>query len=55
MSNTAEKLTGSEETQNDSLVRGGIGFFGGLLLCTAALLAQAALLHSISDHNKKSN
>jgi hypothetical protein len=42
-----EKLAGGE-SHSDSLVRGGIGFFGGLLLCGAALLAQAALLHAVS-------
>jgi hypothetical protein len=55
MSNTPQKLSGSDETHADSLVRGGIGFFGGLLLCGAALVAQAALLQAIAGHNKKSN
>jgi hypothetical protein len=47
------KPAGNEETQGESLIRGGIGFFGGLLLCGAALMAQAALLHAIAG--KKAN
>ncbi len=42
------KLPGSEESQAESLRRGGLAFLGGLLLCGAALAAQAALLHAIS-------
>jgi hypothetical protein len=45
-----EKLLSSSESQNQSLVRGGVGFLGGLLLCGAALMAQAALLHAIAGH-----
>ncbi len=43
----------TQESHSESLVRGGIGFFGGLLLCGAALLAQAALLQAIASSNKK--
>ncbi len=53
--NDSIKLPGSEETQGESLARGGIGFLGGLLLCGAALAAQAALLHMIAGQGKKTN
>jgi hypothetical protein len=49
-----EKISGSE-TQNESLVRGGIGFFGGLLLCGAALAAQAVLLNIIAGQRSAAN
>ena len=42
------KLPGGGASQGEGLLRGGIWFFGGLLLCTAALLAQAAWLHSVT-------
>jgi hypothetical protein len=40
---------------SEGLLRGGLGFLGGLLLCGAALAAQAAFLHSISTQGKKAN
>ncbi len=55
MSTTIGKIAGSEETHAGSLVRGSIGFLGGLLLCGAALVAQAALLQTIAGSNKKAN
>jgi hypothetical protein len=55
MTEPIAKLAGSEESHTDSLVRGGIGFLGGLLLCGAALIAQAALLQSIAGSSKKAN
>ena len=45
-----EKLLGSGESHSQSLVRGGVGFLGGMLLCGAALAAQAALLYAIAGH-----
>jgi len=47
-----EKVMGPAESQSQSLVRGSIGFLGGLLLCGAALAAQAALLHAIAGGSR---
>ena len=33
---------------SDGRIRGGLGFLGGLALCSAALIAQAALLHAVA-------
>jgi hypothetical protein len=55
MNDPIAKMAGSGESHSGSLVRGSIGFFGGLLLCGAALLAQAALLQAIGNSNKKTN
>jgi len=48
------ELKQSEATQSESLLRGGLGFLGGLLLCGAALAAQAALLQAITSPKKAS-
>jgi len=55
MTDPIVKITGTEETHADSMMRGGIGFLGGLLLCGAALLAQVALLQDITGSNKKTS
>ena len=55
MSNSIDKIADNEESQNSSLLRGSIGFFGGLLLCGAAILAQAALLHAVKSPRTNSN
>jgi len=51
--NDSTRLPGSEAAPSEGLLRGGIGFFGGLLLCGAALAAQAALLRVIAGEAKK--
>jgi hypothetical protein len=37
-----------KDSHSEGLVRGGIGFLGGLVLCGVALMAQAALLQAIA-------
>jgi hypothetical protein len=41
--------------EGKSLVRGGLGFLAGLLLCGVALAAQAALLHAVAGAARKSS
>jgi hypothetical protein len=43
------------DPKGESLVRGGLGFLGGLLLCGVALAAQAALLHAVAGAAKKTS
>jgi hypothetical protein len=44
---------GTDAPQGDSLMRGGLGFLGGLVLCGVALVAQAALLQAITGSVRK--
>jgi len=47
------RQSGNEE--GASLVRGGLGFLAGLLLCGVALAAQAALLNAVAGAAKKAS
>ena len=51
----ANRNQGPDEGPDESLMRGGLGFLGGLLLCGAALVAQAALLQAIAGPGKKAS
>jgi len=53
MSELTARLPRGEEAPGEGLMRGGLGFFGGLLLCGVALAAQAALLHAIAGQGRK--
>jgi hypothetical protein len=43
----------NNDAQGEGLMRGSLGFLAGLLLCGAALAAQAALLHAIQSAGKE--
>jgi hypothetical protein len=45
----------NNDAQGEGLMRGSLGFLAGLLLCGAALAAQAALLHAVAGKARKAN
>ena len=49
------RQSGKDNELSEGLVRGGLGFLGGLLLCGAALMAQAAFLQAIASAGRKTS
>lgn len=51
----AVRQEGNDAVHGEGLMRGGLGFLGGLVLCSVALVAQAALLHAVASSARKTS